>query len=423
MSNREVDRLRVIRTAMSGALTWNEAGRQLSLSERTIGRLCAQVRAEGNKGIIHGLRGRPSNNRLAPGIIELALSTIKEHYPDFHPTFANEKLREHHGIILSVPTLRRAMIAEGLWRGRKSKTKHRDWRERRACVGELVQLDGSEHDWFEGRGPCCALLIFIDDATSRILFAVFITVEDTDNLLRSTGDYLRAHGRPAAFYVDKDSIYKVNRQASIDEELRDAQPITQFTRAMGELGIEVITANSPQAKGRVERGFKTHQDRLVKELRLAGISTMAEANKFLREVYVPLHNAKYAVAPRNAADAHRPLLRTHNLDEILSVRTERIIGNDYTVRLQNKFYQILADQSVRIRPKDSVLFETRLDGTLHLCCKGEYLDFKELPERPHKGYYADKKVSGDTRSMLPHKPPKDHPWRKWRPAGQQQAPF
>jgi hypothetical protein len=212
----------------------------------------------------------------------------------------------------------------------------------------LVQLDGSDHDWFEGRAPRCVLLLFIDDATSRILYAEFIPVEDTLNLLRVTRSYLLRHGRPASFYVDKDSIYKINRQATVEEQLRDEQPLTQFTRAMKELDIEVIAAHSPQAKGRVERSFKTHQDRLVKELRLREISTPHEANAFLWKTYIPEHNARFAVEPASPANAHRSLLKSHRLDEILSVRSERTLLNDFTLRFQNQFFQILPEQSIRV---------------------------------------------------------------------------
>ena len=416
MSNSDIDRLRTIRGTMEHELTWAEAGAQLGISERQIGRLCAKVRVEGNKGVIHGLRGRTSNHQLKTGLAAQAVAIVKLRYWDFKPTFANEKLAAEHGIKVSTSALRAAMIAAGLHKPRERGARQRAWRPRRGCVGELVQLDGSDHDWFEGRGPRCALLVYIDDATSRILHAEFITVEDTDNLLRCTRSYLLANGRPVAFYVDKDSIYKVNRQATIEEELRDSQPLTQFTRAMDELGINVIAAESPQAKGRVERGFHTHQDRMVKELRLRGISTMEAANKFLWEVYVREHNERFAVAPANKLDAHRPLLETHDLDGILSIRAERTLGNDYTVRLKNKFYQVLPEQSVRVRPKAKITMEARLDGTMRLKCKGVYLAFTTLPDRPYSPYYAARRPDKAQPAETPYKPPKTHPWRIWRPA-------
>jgi len=414
MSNREIDKLKVINNVIIGKLTWDEAGSQLALSDRQIGRLCIRVRKEGNAGIIHGLRGKPSNNQLKPGLLEKAMKLVKSKYSDFGPTFANEKLFEIHKIVLSTPTLNHAMTKEGLWKPRKSKSSHRDWRPRRSCVGELVQLDGSDHDWFEGRGPRCVLLVFIDDATSRILYACFISVEDTLNLMAAAKSYLLINGRPMFWYVDKDSIYKINRQASIEEQLRDEQPLTQFTRAMKELGVEVINADSPQAKGRVERGFGTHQDRLVKELRLAGISNMEDGNIFLAEVYVPKHNARFAVAPENNTNVHRPLLKSHCLEEILSLRTERTIANDYTVRKDNQFFQLLADQPVRVKPKDKLLVEIRLDGSRHMRFKGWYLNFKSIAKPPYRAFYAGKKEAASAAGPVkPNKPAKNHPWRRY----------
>ena len=413
MSNREIDRLGVLNNVIAGKLTRTQAGSQLDLCERQIGRLCKKVREKGNAGIIHGLRGKPSNHQLDPGLLEEAMKLVKSKYSDFGPTFANEKLEELHGIRLSVFVLRKAMIKEGLRRAKKYKPSHREWRPRRSCVGELVQLDGSEHDWFEGRGPKCALLVFIDDATSRILYAVFVTVEDTLNLMTATKSYLLLNGRPLFWYVDKDSIYKINRQADIEEDLRDEQPLTQFTRAMGELGIQVINAHSPQAKGRVERGFGTHQDRLVKELRLAGISTMKAANTFLAEVYVPKHNARFAVAPENGTNVHRALLKRHCLDETLSVRTKRIVANDFTVRQDNRFFQLLADQPIRVKPKDKLLVEMRLDGSRHLRFKGRYLNFKNIAKPPYKPFYAGKKeVVSATGLPRFNTPAQNHPWRQ-----------
>jgi hypothetical protein len=376
----EFDKLKVIQNVIDKHLKQWQAARQLKLSVRQIRRLCWRVRREGKKGLIHGLRGNPSNHHLPKATLVRAMGLVKKHYPDFGPTFAQEKLFETHKINVSVSALRQAMITDDHWKSRKQHPFHRAWRERRPCVGELVQLDGSDHDWFEGRGPKCVLLPYVDDATSRVLHGQFISVEDTVNLMRATRLHLETHGRPLAFYVDKDSIYKINRQATVDEELRDTHPLTQFTRAMTELGIEVITANSPQAKGRVERGHGTHQDRLVKELRLAGISTMEKANPFLRDVYFPRHNARFAVAPANATNVHRPLLKVHRLHEILSQRTPRVVDNDFTLRFRHRAFQLLADQPCRVRPGADVAIETRLDGSTHLRFKDCYLNFKPLPD-------------------------------------------
>jgi len=414
MTNREIDKLKVMTNVQAGKLTWNLAAEYLHLSQRQIGRLLARLRKEGNKGILHRLRGEPSNHQLKPGLLERALNILRQpRYEGFGPTFANEKLRKNHDIKLSVPTLRLGMVQAGLWESKKQRVKHRAWRERRACLGELVQLDGSDHAWFEGRGPRCALLIYIDDATSRILHGEFIPVENTLNLFKTTRTYLKRHGRPIAFYVDKDSIYKINRQASIEEELRDEQPLTQFTRAMEELGVEIIAASSPQAKGRVERGFKTHQDRLVKELRLAGISTMKTANEFLWNVYIPEHNANFAVEAANAVNAHRPLLKTHRLEETLSWRTDRTLLNDFTLRFKNQFFQVLDPSPVRVRPGSKITIEIRLDGSTHLRFQGRYMPFKRIVKRSVKSQKAaDRKLRGlfEPKSTV-RKPSPDHPWR------------
>jgi hypothetical protein len=412
MTTRDLDRLKVIHQALQRKLTWPQAAAQLACSVRQIGRRCARVRIEGHKGIVHRLRGRPSNHRLASGVIERAVELIRRHYPDFGPTFANEKLRSRHALVLSTSTLRRGMVAAGLWRARPPHIPHRAWRPRRACVGELVQLDGSDHAWFEARGPRCVLLLYIDDATSRLLYGEFVAVEDTLTLLRTTKTYLQQVGRPVAFYVDKDSIYRVNRQATIEEQLQDSAPLTQFTRAMQELGIEVIPAHSPQAKGRVERSFDTHQDRLVKELRLAGISTRDAANRFLQERYIPDHNARFAVEPANPTEAHRPVLKAHDLAAILSVQTIRTVERDFTVRLQNRFFQLGPRQPVRVRPGDTVLIEQRLDGTTHLRAKGRYLAVTPIAKpAPRPSPVVARAPRASRQSRSPYRPPRTHPWK------------
>lgn len=417
ISMREVDRLKVIHQALEGKLLQREAAEQLDLSRRQVIRLCHEIRLKGNRGIIHGLRGRPSNHQLQPGLLDRALKIIKTKYHDFGPTFANEKLGEKHGIDISTVALRRGMIGAGIWRPKRYKLAHRAWRPRRSCVGELSQLDGSPHDWFEGRGPRCVLMAFVDDADSELKEAEFVESEDTLTLMRLTREYLRRRGRPLAYYVDKHSIYKTTRDANIDEQLRDEQPITQFTRAMGELGIEVICAHSPQAKGRVERCFKTHQDRLVKELRLAGISNIKDANSFLRRTYIRDHNKRFGVEPANRTNAHRRLLPGHKLDQILSLRTGRTVFNDYTVRYKNRFFQILKHQQVRVKPGDKPQVEIRLDGSTHLRFKDAYLNFKPIAKRPYKPFLKAQpsrrdQLHGYVPKGVGSKPAKDHPWRR-----------
>lgn len=411
MTTRDLDRLKVIHQVLQHKLTWPHAAAQLARSVRQIGRLCARVRTEGHQGIVHRLRNRPSNHRLPAGRLAKALELVKTHYPDFGPTFATEKLRSRHRLILSTSTLRRGMVAAGIWRPRPVRIPHRAWRPRRACVGELVQLDGSDHAWFEGRGPRCVLLSYVDDATSRGLYGEFVAVEDTGTLLRTTKAYLGRYGRPVAFYVDKDSIYRVNRHATIEEQLQDTASLTQFTRAMQELGIEVIPANSPQAKGRVERSFDTHQDRLVKELRLAKISDREPATRFLCTRYFPTHNRRYAVEPASPTDAHRPLLPTHDLDAILSIQTTRTVERDFTVRLQNRFFQLGPEQPVRLRPGDPVLIEQRLDGTVHVRRKGRYLAFQPIAKPAPRPHHVAARTPQPLRRPPPYCPPRTHPWK------------
>lgn len=382
MGKRDIDRLHAIRNVIEGKLAQVHAARMLRLSDRQVRRLCIRVRAHGPSGIVHGLRGRCSNHRLDPELLGKALSAVHDPlWEGFGPTFAQQKLEDWCGIVLSDWKLRQLMRLTGVWESRRHRAKHRAWRERRAMLGMLVQLDGSPHDWFEGRGSECVLLIFIDDATSRILYGVFIPVESTLHLMRAAKVYLRAWGRPVAYYVDKDSIYTVNREASVDEALRGDGPITQFTRAMTELGIEMILANSPQAKGRVERGFDTHQDRLVKELRLRGICDIPKANEYLWGEYIPEHNRRFAVEPAAQGDAHRPLLALHDLAAILSIQEDRQVDNDFTVRYRNRFFQLGPRQPVRVCRNATVRVQERLDGSIRIVAKGERLKFHEIPAR------------------------------------------
>lgn len=413
MSIQDIDRMKVIDDVIKKRIKQRHAAQQLHLSTRQVRRLVKRLRREGPQGLIHGLRGHASNHQLESGLLKRALDLVKADYHDFGPTFANEKLAKIHKIFLSTYVLRQGMIRGGLWRPRRSCTRHRAWRERRPCLGDLVQLDGSDHDWFEGRGPRCALLIFIDDATSRILYGEFIPVEDTLNLLKAVKAYLLLHGRPVAFYVDRDSIYKVNRHSTVEEELREEQPLSQFSRAMEELAIEMIFALSPQAKGRVERGFKTHQDRLVKELRLAGIATIREANTFLWNTYISDHNTRCAVPPADPTNTHRPLLPAQKLEQILSLRVARVVANDFTLRFRNRFFQLRADQPVRVRPKDAVLVEIHLDGSTHIRFRDQYLHVKPIVKR--QCHATDSAGTKLLRSLLPPRPPcrppKTHPWK------------
>lgn len=412
---RDIDRLKVMQYLIEGRLKVRQACRQLNLSSRQVLRLKKRFKREGPRALVHGLRGHPSNHRLTPSTVERAIALLRQpDYAGFGPTLALEKLPKD--IRLSIWSLRQAMIQKGLWKARRSTERHRAWRPRRDCLGELLQVDGSEHDWFEGRAQRCWLIAYIDDATSRLMHAEFVDAEDTVTLMRLTGTYLKTHGRPLAFYVDKDSIYKTNRKATVHEELHDLYPITQFTRAMEELGIQVICADSPQAKGRVERLFNTLQDRLVKELRLRHISTKEEANRFLWEVYIPDHNVRFAIAPANTTDAHRHLLKTHRLTEILSLRAERTLANDWTVRFNNQYFQILPRQG--IRPPQTLEVEVRLNGVVHLRFKGRYLRYKRIERPLPKVASPQTAVDRFLRNLMakkkPWRPAATHPWRRYK---------
>jgi hypothetical protein len=348
---------------------------------------------------------------------------VGREYEDFGPTLAAEKLKERHGMQVSVGTVRAIMVEKGLWKPGREGKRHRAQRERRARRGQMVQVDGSSHDWFEGRRGKAVLLAYIDDASSAFVHGVFVEGDTTEELMRATWEYARRHGLPESMYVDRDSIYVVNRQATVEEQLRDAQPQTQFDRAMEELGIQVILARSPQAKGRVERLFKTLQDRLVKEMRLRGISTLEEANRYLDEEYCAAHNERFAVEPLESPDAHRTAPSEARLAEIFSIREQRVTQNDYTVRYKNKRYQIGKQQAVRVRPRMAVTVEEQLDGTRRFLCKGVMLAVTDVTglERPKMNGGRQKKMMAIPGRVERWKPAADHPWRHW-PAKEETAP-
>jgi hypothetical protein len=326
MSDRELTRLRVMIDLADGRLTVEAAATLMSVGRRQVFRLRHAFEAGGPSGLISRKRGRPSNRKRGEIFQRSVLALVREHYPDFGPTLAVEKLAERHGLCLGVETLRQWMIADGLWIDRRHRlpSPHQP-RRRRECLGELVQIDGSEHAWFEDRGETCTLLAFVDDATSRLMQLRFVASESAFDYFRATRDYLETHGKPVAFYSDKHGVFRVNSKDAVGGDR-----ITQFGRALSELNIDIICANSPQAKGRVERAFGTLQDRLVKELRLAGISTVAAANAWLPGFMIS-HNNRFGRAPANAKDLHRKLTPADNLDEILAWREERTVTHNLTL--------------------------------------------------------------------------------------------
>jgi hypothetical protein len=326
MSDRELTRLRVLIDVVDGRLTIEAAAVLLGLGRRQVFRLRHAFAADGPAALISRRRGRPSNRRRSETFRRTVLALVRDHYADFGPTLAAEKLVERHGLCVGVETLRQWMMAEGVWidRSRRLACPHQP-RRRRDCLGELVQIDGSEHAWFEDRGGACTLLAFVDDATSRLMQLRFVASESAFDYFRATRTYLETHGKPVAFYSDKHSIFRVNTKDAIGGD-----GVTQLGRALSALNIDILCANTPQAKGRVERAFGTLQDRLVKELRLAGISTMEAANVWLPG-FMATYNARFGREAANAKNLHRPLTDADDLDEILAWREARTVTKNLTL--------------------------------------------------------------------------------------------
>jgi len=406
----ELAKLAVINQLIEGLITGDRACEQLRLSARQVRRLKQKVKRGGADGIAHGLRGKPAHNRIAQATLDDATALLREKYPDFKPTFAAEKLAERHEISLSKEKVRQLMAELGLWKPKRKKEngQYHAWRARKEWFGSMEQFDGSYHRWFEDRAEECCLLAAIDDAKSQVTHAEFGTSESVDEVAAFWKKYVAVRGKPLAVYLDKFSTYKINHKNAKD----NSELMTQFQRMMEELGIGLVTAHSPEAKGRIERLFGTLQDRLVKELRLAGISTIPEANEFLK-TYLPKFNAQFGVAAAKEGDVHRPLNKTEcdSLDSIFSIQSKRTVANDFTIRFENRWLQLEKVQPCTVLRNDTVIIEKRLDGTLHIRLRGNYLAFKILPARPEK-------ENGRVTALVPRKerapwtPPSNHPWRK-----------
>lgn len=404
MSIGEVRRLKAVQSAIDGHVTQKTAASMLGLSERQVRRLVRDVRERGERGVIHALRGRPSNRRIAEETRGQALSLYQVRYPDFGPTLAAEKLLECEGIKISDETLRRWLIEAGFWKKRRKRSCFRQWRPRKECFGQMVQLDGSHHDWLEGRGPHLVLMAYIDDATNTI-YGRFFDYEGTLPAMDSFTGYVRKYGLPMSVYLDRHTTYKSSKKLTEWEEVAGIESLSQFERALKELGVEVIHALSPQAKGRIERLFGVLQDRLVKEMRLAGIMTKEQANGFLTR-YLPRYNKRFTVCPANKADAHVKLPSHVDLNRYLCIKTERTIRKDNTIALDGRLYQI------EERGGKKVVVEERVDGSLLVISKGLSLKYKEITARPQKEV-APKPIFREYNR--PPKPRKDHPWRaRWK---------
>lgn len=384
MTHNEQERLKVFSQVDEHLLTYAEAAQLLRLSERQVYRLIKRYHSDGNTAVVHGLRGKPSNRRYSQDERENILRIYRAQFADYGPTLFAEVLLDEQKIRVHHETIRRWLLSEGIGTFERKKRPHRRKRERRSAIGELLQFDGSPHDWFEGRGPACCLLHAIDDASGRA-FLRFVPSENSADVLRTLLAYVECYGIPQALYTDRGSVFYAEHN------------LTDVGRAMEMLGVRMIFANSPQAKGRVERGNRTHQDRLVKELRQAGISTMVEANQFLDDRYLDAHNARFACT-ENLADIHRSA-HEYDLKNIFCFQTLRQVRNDYTITLDGQYIQLELSEVALPPPKQYVTVRRWLDDSLHIVWKTDELKFTQLPRKP-------KRVPA-----LPRKPASNHPWR------------
>jgi len=413
MSQRELTRLEVIQRVKQKTLKQRQAAELLSLSVRQVKRLCKAYQGSGAAGLISKRRGQPSNNRLPEKTINKAQQLLRSRYHDFGPTLATEKLALE-GVSLSVETVRQLLIGEGLW---KAKVVRRavihQLRERRARCGELVQIDGSPHDWFEGRAPKCTLLVFVDDATSRLMYLQFVAAETTFNYFAGVRSYLTEFGKPLAFYSDKFGVFRVNIPHALS-----GTGLTQFGRALKELDIELICAHSPQAKGRVERANQTLQDRLSKELRLRDISSLESANAYLPE-FIAAYNARFAVAPRSEESAHRPLGKGEDLERVLTLCERRTLSKNLTLSYNNVIYQIKTKRSAYTMRKAQVEVRENQRGEISIEYKQrplEYTIYSEQEQQQGKVVEAKLLQPATARAAAGPKQkrgpvPLSHPWR------------
>lgn len=414
MSQRELSRLEVIQRVKKKRLKQREAAELLSLTERQIKRLCQAYQRGGAAGLVSKRRGRVSNNRLSEQTVKKARQLLHKRYHDFGPTLAHEKLTIE-GVKLSVEAVRQLMIAEGLWQVRRARRPViHQLRERRARLGELIQIDGSPHDWFEGRAPKCTLLVFVDDATSRLMHLQLVAAETTFSYFAAVRAYLTEFGKPLTFYSDKFSVFRVNLPNALS-----GTGLTQFGRALKELQIELICAHSPQAKGRVERANQTLQDRLTKELRLQRISSLAKANAYL-PTFIKEYNARFAVAPRCAEVAHRPLQPEEELDRVFTLCERRTLSKNLTLSYNNVIYQIQTKRATYTMRSAHVEVRESSSGVITIEYKGRPLEYSIYREQErHQARVIPAKHVAMPRSCVtpPQKKPSgvplSHPWRRF----------
>jgi transposase len=425
MSRQELGRLEVIQQVVKKQIKQRQAAERLHLSARQIKRLKRAYQREGAQGLVSKKRGRASNHQLDSALKPLVTELLRTRYADFGPTLAHEKLTEDHHLAVSVEVVRRWMIQAGLWHPKRAKKPVlHPLRERRARCGELVQIDGSPYDWFEGRAAACTLLVYIDDATGRLMELWFTEAETTFSYFEATEHYVLRHGKPLAWYSDKLSVFRVNLPNDLS-----GTGTTQFTRAMKELDIEVICANTPQAKGRVERVNQILQDRLVKEMRLCGISSMAEGNAYAAE-FIAKFNLRFAVVPRESEDAHRPLLPQDDLARILTVQELRVLSKNLTLNYHKVIYQIqTARPTYALRNAQVVVRENRR-GEIAIEYQGKPLRYTVYRRQARQGEVTPSKqlnlaldeLTQPSKSRTPYIPPPDHPWRHFRLAHKSNQP-
>ena len=405
MSRKERNRLAIMAGVKSGQLTLVQAASLTSLSYRQVKRVWRRYRDQGDAGLVHRLRGRASPRRIVPELRAKILARVEARYPDFGPTLAAEYLLGE-GLKVDHETLRRWLLAERKRVVGRRRQQHRQWRERKPCFGAMVQLDGSDHDWFEGRRTRAVLMVMVDDATGQV-WAQFFEQETTRASYEMTEGWVRRWGLPQSVYVDRDSIYRCEGVGSLADQLAGREPQTQFGRAMEQLGVELILANSPQAKGRVERMNGTLQDRLVKALRLEGISDLASANQYLSQKFLPALNLRFKVKAASATDVHRAV--PQRLEEVLSWEQERVVQRDWTLCCNNCWYQLDRQHESLSLVRRKVIVRTLRSGTIQLVYRGAKLRYRQLPGRPQRQAPRPTPV----KAVRMGKPPTEHPWRRF----------
>ena len=400
MSQEERDRLHWLKLTREKKITQKVAAERMGVSARWVRKLLRKLKRNGDRAVVHGLRKRPSNRKIAEAVRQRAIELVRSEYSDFGPTLASEYLSENYALEVSKETLRKWMIEAKLWRAKQATMSEvHVWRPRRECYGELVQWDTSEHDWLEGRGPKLYLVAMIDDATSRAL-ARLVEHDTTAENMRLLWRWLEQFGRPLEYYTDKAGLFQVNRPLHHNKHVEETPPLTQIGRALKELGVGWIAAHSPQAKGRVERNFGTAQDRLVKGMRVAGVNTMEQANQYLQEDYLVWWDRELTVEPANADDAHRPLEKSHQLAASLSHVEMRQVRNDYTLRWNGELYQIERQAIVSGLRGAAMRVEKRLDGSVAVRYGERYLTVrpcavagKPAPVQPVEARRASQRAS------------------------------